>query len=74
MHVTLIQDRSYYQTLHKTELIEALLQRDSALLASQQEVIKLTQEFKRMQRILNLRNKKLFGGIPVKIQILMIRR
>ena len=51
----------YYQTLNRQELIEVVLQRDSALLASQQEVIKVTQELKRVQRILNLRNKKLFG-------------
>ena len=59
--MTAIQGLLYYQTLHRQELIEVILQRDSALLASQQEVIKVTEELKRVQRILNLRNKKLFG-------------
>lgn len=59
--MTAIPGLLYYQTLHRQELIEVILQRDSALLASQQEVIKVTQELKRVQRILNLRNKKLFG-------------
>ena len=59
--MTATQGRFYYQTLNRQELIEVILQRDSALLASQQEVIKVTQELKRVQRILNLRNKKLFG-------------
>ena len=61
LHMTAIQGLLYYQTLHRQELIEVILQRDSALLASQQEVIKVTGELKRVQRILNLRNKKLFG-------------
>jgi hypothetical protein len=55
------QDLLYYQTLNKPELIELIEQRDSELLASQQDVIKMTAELKRIQRILNLRNKKLFG-------------
>ena len=62
MQVTAIQDRFYYQTLNQPALIELLLQRDSALLAAQQDVIKITEAFKRAQRILNLRNKKLFGS------------
>jgi hypothetical protein len=60
--VTVTEDRFYYQTLDKHELIEMILQRDSALLAAQQDVIKITQELKRVQRILNLRNKKIFGS------------
>lgn len=52
----------YYQTLNKPALIELILQRDSALLAAQQDVIQITAECKRAQRILNLRNKKLFGS------------
>lgn len=52
----------YYQTLSKPELIELMVQRDSALLAAQQDVLKMAEEFKRIQRILNLRNKKLFGS------------
>src|ERR1017187_9658384 len=59
--MTATQGLLYYQTLNRQELIEVVLQRDSALLASQQEVINVTGELKRMQRILNLRNKKLFG-------------
>jgi len=55
------QDLLYYQTLSKPELIELIVQRDSTLLAAQQDVIKIAEEFKRIQRILNLRNKKLFG-------------
>ena len=39
-----------------------MLQRDSALLAAQQDVIKMAEEYKRIQCILNLRNKKLFGA------------
>ncbi len=61
MHVTYTQGLLYYQTLNKAELIELIQQRDSELLASRQDVIKMTEEFKRVQRILNLRNKKLFG-------------
>jgi len=51
----------YYQTLDKPELIELIQQRDSDLLAAQQDMINVTGELKRVQRILNLRNKKLFG-------------
>jgi hypothetical protein len=60
--MTAIQDRFYYETLNQSALIELLLQRDSALLAAQQDVLKIAEEFKRVQRILNLRNKKLFGS------------
>ena len=62
MHVIANQRRFYYQTLNKLELIELIEQRDSELLACQQDVIKMAEEFKRVQRILNLRNKKLFGS------------
>jgi hypothetical protein len=58
--------RSYYQTLDKPELIEVILQRDSALLDTEQHVIKVTEELKRVKRILNLRNKKLFGSVSEK--------
>jgi hypothetical protein len=60
--MTNTQGLLYYQTLNKQELIEVVLQRDSALLDRQQEVINVIGELKRMQRILNLRNKKLFGS------------
>jgi hypothetical protein len=57
--VTSTQDRSYYQTLDKPELIEVILQRDGAMLDIQEEL-------KRIKRILNLRNKKLFGSASEK--------
>jgi hypothetical protein len=72
--VTVTEDRLYYQTLDKPELIAVILQRDSALLASQQDVIKMTQELKRVQRILNLRNKKLFGSCSEKSSTLGLGR
>jgi hypothetical protein len=62
LHVTSTQDRSYYQTLDKPELIEVILQRDSALIDRDQDIIKVEEELKRINRILNLRNKKLFGS------------
>lgn len=61
LQVTSTQGLLYYRTLSKPALIELIQQRDSELLASRQDVIKITGEFKRVQRILNLRNKKLFG-------------
>jgi len=42
----------YYQTLDKPELIELIQQRDSDLLAAQQDMINVTGELKRVQRIL----------------------
>ena len=59
--MTATQGRFYYQTLNRQELIEVILQRDSALLAAQHDMINVTGELKWVQRILNLRNKKLFG-------------
>jgi hypothetical protein len=60
--MTSAQDLLYYQTLNNSELIDLIQQRDSELLACQQDVLKMTEEFKRVQRMLNLRNKKLFGS------------
>jgi Transposase IS66 family/Transposase C of IS166 homeodomain len=62
LQVTSTQGLPYYQTLNKPALIELIQQRDSELLACRQDVIKMTEECKRVQRILNLRNKKLFGS------------
>jgi hypothetical protein len=68
--VTSTQDRSYYQTLNKAELIEVVLHRDSALLDSRQDIIQVKQDLERVKRILNLRNKKLFGSSSEKTSIL----
>jgi hypothetical protein len=62
LRVIATQRLLYYQTLNNSELIDLIQQRDSELLACQQDVLKMTEEFKRVQRMLNLRNKKLFGS------------
>jgi transposase len=73
LHVIATQGRFYYQTLSKPALIELILQRDRELLASRQDVLKMAEECKRVQRILNLRNKKLFGSSSEKSSRLGLR-
>jgi hypothetical protein len=73
LHVIATQGLLYYQTLSKPELIELIQQRDSELLACRQDVLKMTEEFKRVQRILNLRNKKLFGSSSEKSSRLVLQ-
>lgn len=52
---------SPYEAFHKAELIHLLCQRDSALSHCQHDLMVAVGELKKVQRILNLRNNKLFG-------------
>ena len=58
--------RNDYEHLDRAALVALLVQRDDTILVQQQELMEAAGQIKNIQRILNLRNKKIFGSTSEK--------
>ncbi|MGH7239059.1 MAG: IS66 family transposase [Candidatus Saccharimonadales bacterium] len=58
--------KNHYEHLDRTGLLAVVMERDATIKTQREELVKVQEQFKEVSRILNLRNKKIFGSTSEK--------